>query len=698
MIDLGMLAEPDHDDSEDGPDRDVQEPGARKPKFKLPRGYDSEAQFLQEMRTLFNEDQEADRLNREAGIEDLKFVIGDQWDDYVRQRRDSARKPTLTINRLPAFVAQVLGARRLNETEIRISPDTGGDKDIAEVREGLIRSIQKLSRAKRAYDNALSGSVMCGIGNFHACLDDATNDIWARDIKIKPILDHFAVIWDRNLVDPTGKDAERCFVIETMTKYDFFAEWPWAQPSDMAVDMIARADLRMTGWLGVEDVRVVNYWRMRKAKRMYAMMQSGATVDVTDVDPDDEMGAGMLASIATTAAGEPIMREVTVRYAQLYICSGTDILDGPYNYPVDRIPVFRVPGWEVKTGDRWHRWGIVRHAKDPQRLHNYWRSAVAEKLMQTPRSVWMASDAAVQGREQQWRNSHLTDDPLLIWNADSGNKPERVPPSQVEDALLAQAMITSQDIKDVTNIHEANLGMPSNEVSRVAIQARQAVSDTGTVIYHDNLTAAIEECGRVCNDLIPVVYDSIRTIKVLGEDGKELAQVINDMDNPMSVDITMGKYSVTATTGPAYETKRQEQAEFMLNIVNSVPQVGQVAGDLILESQDVAGAKKIANRLRNNMPGIVFEPDEMTPEMAQRQMAQTAGQQAQSQLAQMAAGIEMETKRSQTALNLARARNFMAQSSSMPAKTAITAANTASQIADRRVRANLETVRVFSGK
>ena len=682
----------------DGPDRTQQTAGARKPNFKLPKGYEDEQQFLQEMRTLFNEDQEADRLNREAGSEDLKFVIGDQWEDYVRSRRDAGRKPTLTINRLPAFVAQVLGSRRLNETEIRIVPDNGGDTDIAEVREGLIRSIQKLSRAKRAYDNALAGSVMCGIGNFQVCLDDATNDIWARDIKIKPILDHFAVVWDRNLTDPTGRDAERAFVIETMTKYDFYAEWPWAQPADVSLDLANRYDLRSNGWLGVNDVRVVNYWRMRKAKRTYALMMNGATVDITDISPDDEMGAGMLASIATTNDGEPIIRDVNVRYAQLYICSGTDILDGPYNYPVDRVPVFRVPGWEVKTGERWHRWGIVRHAKDPQRLHNYWRSAVAEKLMQTPRSVWMASDTAVQGREQQWRNSHLTDDPLLIWNAESGNKPERVPPAQVEDALLAQAMITSQDIKDVTNIHEANLGMPSNEVSKVAIQQRQAVSDTGSVIYHDNLTAAIEECGRVCNDLIPVVYDSIRTIKVLGEDGKENAQVINDMNDPLSVDITLGKYSVTASTGPAYDTKRKEQAEFMLSIVNSVPQLGQVAGDLILEAQDVAGAKKLAKRLRNNMPGVVFEPDEMTPEMQMREAAQAQGAQAQQQLAMMAAGVDLEQKRSQATLNLARARNFMVQAGTMPEKNAISAANTASQIADRRVRAQLEAVRVFSGQ
>lgn len=695
-MDLGKLND-EPDAPYDGPDREQQSASAKRPRIKLPKGYQNEGMFLQEMRTLFADDQEADRLNREAGSEDLKFVIGDQWEDYVRSRRDSARKPTLTINRLPAFVAQVLGSRRLNETEIRIVPDTGGDKDVAEIREGLIRSIQKLSHAKRAYDNALAGAVMCGIGNFQVCLDDATNDIWVRDIKIKPILDHFSVVWDRNIIDPTGRDAERVFVIETMTKPDFYAEWPWATPSDISTDLVGMGDLRANGWLGIDDVRVVNYWRMRKARRTYAMMVNGATVDITDIAPDDETGAGLLASIAMKPDGEPIIREVTVRYAQLYICSGTDVLDGPYNYPIDRVPVFRVPGWEVKTGDRWNRWGIVRHAKDPQRLHNYWRSAVAEKLMQTPRSVWMAADTAVQGREQQWRNSHLTDDPLLIWNAESGAKPERLQPAQVEDALLMQASVTSQDIKDVTNIHEANLGMPSNEVSGKAIQQRQAVSDVGSVIYHDNLTSAIEEAGRVCNDLVPVVYDSIRTIKVLGEDGKEFSQLINDMNDPMSMDITLGKYSVTAKTGPSYDTKRQEQAEFMLSIVNSVPQLGQVAGDLILEAQDVAGAKKLAKRLRNNMAGVVFEPDEMTPEMQQRDMAQQQGAQAQAQLAQMAAGVEMEQKRSQSTLNLARARNFMVQAGTMPEKNAIAAANTASQIADRRVRANLEAVKVFSG-
>lgn len=670
---------------------------ARKPHFRLPKRYDSETIFLQEMRDLFADNTEADRLNREAAIEDLRFVIGDQWDDLVRQRRDAARKPTLTINRLPAFVAQVIGQRRQNDTQVKIEPDNGGTQPIAHVREGLLRSIQKISRAKLAYDNALAGSVMCGIGNFQACIEDSTNDIWAREIRVRQILDHLAVVWDRHITDPTGADAEVCFVIETMPKRLFYQKWPWATPADVTTDLTLRADLRMTGWVGIEDVRVVDYWRMRQKKRLYALTQAGATVDITDIDADTPDGAGMISQIATMPTGEPIIREVIVRYAQLYVCSGLDILEGPFEYAIDRIPVFRVPGYEVKTGDWSHRWGIVRFAKDPQRLHNYWRSAVAEKLMQTPRASWMAADSAVAGREQEWRVSHLSDDPLLIWNSESGQKPERVPPAIMEDALINQAMITSQDIKDVTNIHEANLGMPSNEVSGAAINARKEVSDTGTAVYHDNLNMAIEECGRVCNALIPIIYDSARIVKVLGEDGKEWSQAINDADNPMAVDITSGKYSVTATTGPSYATKRVESATAMSELATAMPQVLSVAADLIVEAQDWPDKDKIARRLRQNMPGINFEPDELTPLMQQNAAAQQQGQAQQTQMLLQKMGIEMRAKDSQTTLNLARAHNFMTQSAMQAPKMATQAANTQSQIADRRVRAQLEAVRVYSG-
>src|SRR5690606_3482180 len=194
-----------------------------------------------------------------------------------------------------------------------------------------------------------------------------------------------------------------------------------------------------------------------------------------------------------------------------------------------------------------------------------------------------AGKTAIQGYESKWRNANESDDPLLIWNDESGNKPERVEPIQIEQALILQAEMTEQDLKDVSNIHEANLGMPSNEVSGRGIEKRQTISRIGTRIFNSNLTKAIEECGRVINDLIPIVYDTPRVVRILGEDSKPIMQAINSTTDKNAIDITNGKYSVTVSTGPSYETKREQQAENMIALAQALPQTLQFATDLIVE-------------------------------------------------------------------------------------------------------------------
>jgi hypothetical protein len=687
--------------SQDLGEHDDAEGKKTKPDVDLPKGFTSEAGFLSHMRTEFADDIQADRLNREAGLEDIRFVIGDQWDSIVKARREAARKPVITVNRMPAFIGQVIGQRRQSETTINFIPDNGGTVAVARVREGLMRAIQKDSRADIAYDKALEGSVACGIGNFQVVLDwGKGDDVWQQNIAIEPINDHFAVVWDRTITDPSGRDAEHVFLVDTIKKAEFRHRWPWAVVSDIQVDVTIRGDLRMNGWMTVDDVRIVNYWRMVTKKRTVALMNDGSTQDITqaigkDADPQAKMT--VLSNIMQRRDGSPIMREVDRKFAEMYICSGADILEGPYQLPIDRVPIFRVPGWEMNVAETKCRWGLVRFLKDPQRLHNFSRSVAAEKMMQTPRAVWAASDTAVAGREQQWRNSHLTDDPLLIWNAESGNKPERVNPAQMEQAWLGFSELSAQDIKDVSNIHEANLGMPSNEVSGAAIVARQRVSDTGTVIYHDNLNQAIEECGRVVNDLIPIVYDTPRIVKVLGVDAKQDMQVINTMGDPRSIDITLGRYSITVNTGPNYATKRVEAAENMMNLANAMPQVLSVAADKIVEAQDWPGAADIAERIRMTMPPEMLKPEEMTPTIQAAQAQKQQQSQTQQQAAMQMAIANYFKTQSETTLNNARAQNFQATAEAVAPKLQNESMTAASNASAKELSGHLAAIKLATG-
>jgi len=323
--------------------------------------------------------------------------------------------------------------------------------------------------------------------------------------------------------------------------------------------------------------------------------------------------------------GAPYIRRSRVRYAESYITNGIELLGGPYRMPVPRVPVFRAVGWEVYIGQRVERFGLVRFLKDPQRMHNYWRSVVVEKLMQTPRPKWLAPSTAVEGRESAFRNAAQSDDPLLVYNGEAGTAPTLMPPAQLEDALINEAGMAAQDIRDISNLHEASLGMAGNEVSGRAITARQEIGETGVAIYQDNLNAAIEECGRVINALIPYVYDTARKVRILGADDREQLIAINSDD---SIDITEGRYDVTITTGPSFATKRRQAAESMLNMVNAMPDTLAVAADKIIEAQDWPLSEEIAKRLRMNLPAGMVDMDELSEE---EQAARAAAEQAQQE-------------------------------------------------------------------
>lgn len=651
----------------------------KQPAPKKPDDFETNEDFLSHIRKLYSDDTGYDRVNREEAVLDAKFVAGEQWDEAIFQERTNKNKPTLVINRLPAFVAQVVGNRRLNETEIKVVPDYDGDKDVAKIREGLIRNIQKSSAAKRAYDAAFQNQVIGGLGNFQVVLDYASDDVFDQDIRIAPIHDDTAVAWDMASFDPTGADARHVTVCEYFSRADFEKMYPGKSTANFQADgAVGYYRENMEGWYQKDRVRVADFWRMRSRKRTLALLQDGKTIDVTDLPEDD-----WFEDVVLRADGTPVIREARVKYAEMYRVSGSDILEGPYKLPIKRVPVFRAPAWEINTGVYRHRFGLVRFLRDPMRIHNYMESIKIEKLMLGAKPKWLVGKTAGEGYEDQFRRAHLSDDTVLFWNDEAGNKPEYVPPNDLEPAVIQASQEAVQMIKDVSNLHEAMLGQTSNEVSGKAIMARQRVGETGTVIYQDNMNAAIEECGRVINDLIPYVYDTPRVVKVLGDDDEINFETVRiNYDDNQSIDITTGKYDVTVITGPSYATKRIEAAESMMAAVNAMPDVFGVAGDLIAEAQDWPKADKIGKRIRSQMPPDLLG-DDITDEQRQQLEAQAQKQQMLEQIALRKEMADINSKEAQ-------AENARAQAARAKAE-AVRALGEAG-LAEERAQAEIEKI------
>jgi hypothetical protein len=556
-----------------------------------PEGFDSVDDYLEDLRETYEADLAADDDNRKAALEDKKFVAGEQWDPIVLQQRQGL--PCLTINSIPQFTAQLVGDWRENKTGIKVIPSENGDKDIAAIRGDLIRAIETKSRADRVYDSAFESSVQCGDGAFRVSVRYTSEEVFDQDITIDPIDDVLSVVWDRLSIDPTGRDASHCFVDDLIPLKEFNKTWPDATPSGL--NDREKREMYSNGWLDEKAVRVTEHWRMIERRRLLGLFGDGS-VHVLDGDKLEEL---------YQKHGHPVKtRLAPCRYAQMHLVTGFKILAGPYEYKLSRLPVIRVSGRVVSVGDRRVRSGLVRAMKDVVRLRNFWRSVAAEQLGYAPKAQWIANEKAVEGREDDIRKAHLTRNPLLVINDDAqiGSDIQRVDPPQMQMALLNEAQVNTQDMKDVTGIHDASLGIKSNETSGRAINARQREGDIASLTYYDNGNAAILETGDVINQLIGQIYDGTRIIRIIGEDEATRLVKINDPDDPSSPDLSVGKYDVAVTTGASYTTKRVEAAQSMMDAIQVYPELMQVAGDLVVKAQDWPGAEELSDRLRKTIP------------------------------------------------------------------------------------------------
>lgn len=590
----------------------------------IPEGFDSVDAYLEDVRQTYKLDIEADQENRDAALDDKKFAAGEQWDPEVLRQRQGL--PCLTIDNISQFTAQVVGDWRQNKISVKVLPGEAGDKNVADVRADLIRNIEAQSRAERVYDNAFESMIQCGDGAFKVAVQYAAGDVFDQEIVILPIDDALSVVWDRLSIDPTGRDATHCFVDDTLPRKEFKARWPGEDPSNLRDS--DKKILAVEGWCDNHNVRVTEHWRMIERKKLLTMFKDGS-VYAFDADKEpkpEEIDAYI------EKHGPPLKsREAPCLYAQMHLITGFKILSGPYEYKLTRLPVVRMTGRVVTIGDRRVRHGIVRKMKDIIRLKNFFRSIAAEQLGYAPKAKWLAPESAVEGREDAFRKAHLTRDPLLVYNDDAETPPELIPPPAIEAALLNEANVNSQDMKDVTGIHDASLGIKSNETSGKAIMARQREGDVANITYYDNGNATVLEAGDVMNQLIPQTYDGTRIIRIIGQDESSKLVTINDPNDPESPNLATGKYDVAISTGASYTTRRAEAADAMMQAIQVYPELMGIAGDLVIKAQDWPGAEELSERLIKTIPQQLLSDKEKQQMGDQPDMQAIMQQQAQSQ-------------------------------------------------------------------
>lgn len=549
---------------------------------------------------------------REEALDDLRFVNGDQWPSAIKASRTIEKRPCLTINKLQTFVHQITNDQRQNRPSINVSPvGDRGDRETAKMLRGLIRQLERHSRADLAYDTAYESAVRMGWGYWRILTDYEDTDSFDQIIKIDRIANPFTVYMDPDAQKPEGSDANWCFITRMLPRGEFDDLYPKATVIPWQEGTIGD---EYKNWSTANQVRVAEYFYKDFESKELVKLGNGHVGYESDLH----------AELARMVKNDPkfVVERRTARVPVVKWCKITahEILE-ERDWPGKWIPVVRVIGEEINIEGKINYSGLVRAAKDPQRMYNYWVTSETELVALAPKAPFIMEEGQIEGHEQMWAQANQKSQPYLLYKASAVNGKPAPPPARQQfsgppQGVVAAKIAAAQDMQAVTGIRfDSTLQERMYDESGKALRELKRVSDLGNFHFIDNLSRSLRFTGEQLVDLLPKVLDTPRIVTILREDDtEEHVKIDPSMAQPHAKSQThdgrmqqlynpkLGEYDVAVNIGPSFATKRAEAADSMLQFLKVLPNAAPIIGDLIAKNMDWPGAEEISTRLAAMLP------------------------------------------------------------------------------------------------
>lgn len=612
---------------------------------------ETEEEIFLEARARLQQCEDAESQNRVEGLVALGFRDGDQWDEAISKARTLEQRPALTINHTNTFCRRVENQLRQQRPRIKCHPvGDGADVETASVVNGLIRHIETLSNASVAYDTGVISAVNIGWGYWRIVGDYIDEKSFEQELKILPIRNTFTVYMDPSAVMPAGEDQRWCLISEVMTRQEYKRRYPSAKNCEWQAD--APGDLQFQ-WENKTHIRLAEYFRLHEVKdTLYKLSDGSVKLKSELADPE------VLSAIGLMIVAQ---RPTTRCEVQWFRLNGKNVVDKK-TLPGSHIPVIRCEGNVLDVNGMVKRKGMVKDLMDPARMFNYWRTAQTERYALTPKAPWVAYEETIEGHPE-WNDANQRSYSVLVAKAVQGPNgevlplPQRTQPAQVEAGMSEAAQGAEHDLMGIAGMPQENPELSARVVSgNKYLQRRQGMADLTHFQYYDNQMLAIMWTGIILLELIPFYYDMPRMQRIIGDDGvpkmtgiNQKTQTQDEQGSPIWTvknDLTVGRYDVVMDTGPGYQTKREESAEAMTELLGTPlgELIVKTGADIVLRNMDFPGADELADRAMVTNPEAMGKAIEELPKQAQTIIGalQQQLQEKDQQLQQM--GLELKYK------------------------------------------------------
>lgn len=594
------------------------------------------------------------------------YYRGDQWDEFDMQQLDDQGRPALTINTILPTVNAVLAEQSSKKADIQFKPRGGGKQDIADVLTKVYAQIADNNKLEWTESQVFSDGLIQDRGWFDVRIDFDDHVNGEVRIEAKDPLDI--------LIDPDAKH------YDPRTWNEIFE----------------------TKWMSIDEIE--EQYGQKEADQLRMLAETGTTLGADSMEFEEERyGDTDEYNYGQQYPGDPenarMLRSIRVIERQYYKLKDCifyvdpvtgDKREVPYNWSKKKREQFadqfaldiiekkmRKVRWTVTADtvvlfDDWSPYahftlvpffpyfrrgkpfGMVRNLLSPQEQLNKITSQELHIVNTTANSGWIVENGSLAGMTADDLEEHGAETGLVLEFNRGSTPPAKIPPNQIPTGLDRLGQKAAQNIKQISGITEAMLGMDSPEVSGVAINAKQNRGSLLLQVPLDNLAKTRQYLAEKVLMLVQAYYTEERIIQITDESDpyKPREQVrLNEQTPEGEVinDLTLGEYDVIVGTAPARDNFDEMQFAEAIELRNvGVP----IPNDMIVEYSHLSRKADIANRIRQ-LEGTAPP----TEEQVQLQQFQMESQIRSTQLE--IAKLEAEVTNLQTAaeLNMAKAQN-----------------------------------------
>jgi hypothetical protein len=635
----------------------------------------------QQAMTEFDRVQTSVRDERLQCLQDRRFysIAGAQWEGPLGDQYEN--KPRFEVNKIHLSVIRIINEYRNNRIAVDfVSKDGDANDKLTETCNGLYRADERDSGAEEAYDNAFEEAVGGGYGAWRlrtAYEDDENDEDERQRIRIEPIYDaDSSVFFDLDAKRQDKADAKYCFVLYSMTREAYRAEWnddPTTWPK-----VVHQYEF---DWDTPDVVFVAEYYRVeetRETVRIFLTIQ-GEEERYMQADFDaDETLEETLAAVGTVEVRQKRIKRKRVRK---YIMSGGGILDDMGYIAGKNIPIVPVYGkrWFVDNVERCM--GHVRLAKDPQRLKNMQLSKLGEISALSSIEKPILVPEQVSGHQVMWAEDNLRNYPYLLINPITGPNGETqaagpvayTKSAQIPPAMAALLALTEQDMAEILGSSQQADKMVSG-ISGKAVELIQTRLDMQTFIYMSNMAKAVRRCGEIWLSMSKDIYveekRKMKTIGAMEEVGSiELMKPqIDEETGELIYENNLGDalFDVAVDVGPSSSSRRDATVRALTGMmqVTTDPTTQQVLQAMAIMNMEGEGIGDIKEYFRKQLVqmGVLKPTEEEQQQMMEAQANVQQDPQTAYLLAEAAKAQALAIKaQADTELTLARSEETKAK-------------------------------------